>query len=395
MRAAFFFDTFLIKKKNDYYGMTLTYDFFKKRYLRYYDEIIISTREKSDELESGNTNGYKITNGENVKVCTIKSYKNILDGILKKKKIKMEISSIIDKCDIAIIRLPSTIGSIACEVCKEKNKKYLIEVVACAWDGYINHYNYFGKVVAPYMFMKTRKSVKKAPRVLYVTKKFLQKRYPTLGEEIDCSDVIIEDTNSGILQKRIEKIKKDNNKYILCTVANVGLKYKGQEYVIRAIRELEKMGINNFEYHLIGNGNKDYLEKLIKKLNLNEKIKFIGSVNHNEVFNYLDNIDIYIQPSLQEGLPRGLLEAMSRGCPSIGSNAGGIPELLNKKNIFKRKDISQIVKILKEINKERLIEMAQENFELINKNYKLEYLMKKRNKFYLMENYFEKDSIDC
>ena len=43
---------------------------------------------------------------------------------------------------------------------------------------------------------------------------------------------------------------------------------------------------------------------------------------------WLDGIDIYIQPSFLEGLPRALVEAMSRGCPALGSSVGGIPELL-------------------------------------------------------------------
>ena len=42
----------------------------------------------------------------------------------------------------------------------------------------------------------------------------------------------------------------------------------------------------------------------------------------------LDTCDIYVQPSLQEGLPRALIEAMSRGCPCIGARTAGIPELL-------------------------------------------------------------------
>ena len=47
------------------------------------------------------------------------------------------------------------------------------------------------------------------------------------------------------------------------------------------------------------------------------------------VLEWLNDVDIYIQPSRQEGLPRALIEAMSRGCPAFGSTAGGIPELLS------------------------------------------------------------------
>ena len=69
----------------------------------------------------------------------------------------------------------------------------------------------------------------------------------------------------------------------------------------------------------------------------------MGQLNREEIMKWLDSIDIYIQPSLQEGLPRSLIEAMSRGCLSIGSSTAGIPELLNKSYIFKRKNVRQLV----------------------------------------------------
>ena len=43
---------------------------------------------------------------------------------------------------------------------------------------------------------------------------------------------------------------------------------------------------------------------------------------------WLDEIDLYLQPSFQESLGRALIEAMSRACPAIGSTIGGIPDLL-------------------------------------------------------------------
>lgn len=50
----------------------------------------------------------------------------------------------------------------------------------------------------------------------------------------------------------------------------------------------------------------------------------------------LDTCDIYVQPSLQEGLPRALIEAMSRGCPCIGARTAGIPELLPEECLTSR-----------------------------------------------------------
>ena len=84
---------------------------------------------------------------------------------------------------------------------------------------------------------------------------------------------------------------------------------------------------------------------------------------HSEVFIELRNIDIYVQPSLQEGLPESVVEAMSLGCPVIGSNVGGIPELINQDMIFKKKNSNQLANIIENITKEKLIIEAKNNFE--------------------------------
>lgn len=383
MTAGFFFDTFLLKKDNKFYGMTLTYDFLKERYLKYYDKLIVSTRCKNIEQEKGNSLGYKITEGENVKVIPIKNYNKIPDSILKRKIIKKEIEDILDKCDLAIIRMPSVIGNIACDICRKKNIKYKIEMVACPWGGYTNHKNKYGKIVAPFMFFRTKYSLKKAKEVIYVTEKFLQKRYPSKGKSISCSDVVLGKIDDDILKKRKNKIDRiqKSDKIKLFTIGSLDLKYKGQEYVIKALGELKKEGINNFEYFLIGNGSNEYLKKIIIKNNVQDEVIFLGTIQHKEIFDRIDEMDIYIQSSLIEGLPRAIIEAMSRACPAIGTNAGGIPELINEKYIFKKKDTKGLVKILKNITKDELKEMAKYSFE-VAKRYDKKVLENKRRKFY-------------
>lgn len=386
MKAAFIFDTILLKEHENYYGMTLTYNFLKKRYLSIFNELIVSTRVKEKEYVSENIQGYKITNGNKIKVVPINSYKNIPDSIIKRKKINKELESVIQKVDKVIIRMPSVLGIIACNICKKLRKDYIVEMVACAWDGYFNHTNPIGKLIAPIMYLSTRKAVYKAPKVLYVTEKFLQKRYPTSGESISCSDVDLETmaSNNNILENRVKKISNINfsNPLKLCTVANVQIKYKGQEYVIKALSKLNKSKIR-YKYILIGNGNGERLKKIAKKYNVDKEVIVLGSLSHEEVFEKLDEIDLYIQPSLQEGLPRALLEAMSRACPCIGSNAGGIPELLGNETIFNKKNVNQIEEKLESLygNIDLLTKLAKDNFEESNK-YTASILDEKRKKIY-------------
>ena len=88
MKVGFVFDTILYKKDDNYFGMTLTYDFFKTRYLDKFDKMSIITRTQEIALAKGNIDGYRITNGKNVDVNPIHYYNRIPDAFLKRKKIK-------------------------------------------------------------------------------------------------------------------------------------------------------------------------------------------------------------------------------------------------------------------------------------------------------------------
>lgn len=384
MKTLFVFDTVLIEdEKKDFYGMTLTYDFFKSRYLSFCNEMIITTRSKNKDDVVGNIDGYRITNGENINVMPIKGYKDIPDWIKQKKYIQREMDSIVEKSDNLIIRMPSVLGMFACISANKFKKPYVIEMVACPWDGYLNHARFGGKILAPIMLFNTKKYLKQAPNVLYVTNDFLQNRYPTDGNSIGCSDVVLGEVSKNILEKRLKHIRKmDLNEPLkLVTVASVQLKYKGQEFVMKAMEELKKSNVK-CEYYLIGGGDNSRLKKFVKELNLEGQVHFLGSVPHCEIFELLKSMDLYLQPSLQEGLPRALIEAMSMAMPAIGSDVGGIPELLDKSYIFPKRDYNRLKEIIESLTIEKLIEQSKINFE-ISKKYDAIHLKEKRERFYI------------
>jgi glycosyltransferase involved in cell wall biosynthesis len=84
-------------------------------------------------------------------------------------------------------------------------------------------------------------------------------------------------------------------------------------------------------FRVLGDGDSARWQQLAAKLGIGGIVSFEGVLpSGSAVHEWLDSIDIYVQPSFQEGLPRATIEAMSRGCPTLGSTAGGIPELLDQ-----------------------------------------------------------------
>jgi glycosyltransferase involved in cell wall biosynthesis len=84
-----------------------------------------------------------------------------------------------------------------------------------------------------------------------------------------------------------------------------------------------------FEFRVLGPGAARPWQREAARRGLDDRVRFCGILPSGPpVLAWLDEIDLYLQPSFQEGLPRALIEAMSRGCPALGSTAGGIPELL-------------------------------------------------------------------
>ena len=132
---------------------------------------------------------------------------------------------------------------------------------------------------------------------------------------------------------------------------------------------------------MAGSGDEPTLRKLAESLGVSEQVVFEGRLAHDKMFAWLDDMDLYIQPSLQEGLPRAVVEAMSRGLPALGAKTGGIPELLGEKYIFARKGVDDIARLLPAVSKEEMLTMARNNFEHA-KNFQKELLEKKRYDFY-------------
>lgn len=105
---------------------------------------------------------------------------------------------------------------------------------------------------------------------------------------------------------------------------------KGIEYLIRAMQfilEKEK----NVRLLIVGDGeDRGNLENLALKLNLTGKVTFVGELQNEKVPEYMVSSDVFVLPSLSEGFPMTILEAMASGLPIVASNVTGLCEIIRE-----------------------------------------------------------------
>lgn len=130
---------------------------------------------------------------------------------------------------------------------------------------------------------------------------------------------------------------------------------KGCDFLLKAFFNLEKEFIikNNLKLLYIGEGPmKETLYKIVEKNRFNKYVKFYGSVPHEKVPELYKLVHIYVIPSLYEGTPKSLLEAMFNGLPIVGSDTKGINNIiLNNWNglLFKVADEIELSSKLKKL----------------------------------------------
>lgn len=228
--------------------------------------------------------------------------------------------------DAVVVRLPSEIGLLAGDVARGRGKPLITEVVACVYDGLASHGGLKARAYAPLARRRMRRAVAKSDWTLYVTERFLQQRYPSRGQKVGVSNVQLPPRDETLLARRLRRIHE--GPLVLGMVAAMFHDEKRVDVAIHALARAVQMG-GDMRLEVVGPGDPATLETLAAQLGVADRVRFIGALPHSEpLFSFLDHVDVYIQTSFQEGLPRGVIEAMSRGLPTLASDAGGTGELL-------------------------------------------------------------------
>ena len=144
------------------------------------------------------------------------------------------------------------------------------------------------------------------------------------------SDVKMDVIPDGLDLSRFEPTPRDPcpEKVRILTIGRL-IPRKGFQFLIRALPRIVENAAHDFEIEIVGDGpyQKELL-KLASDLNVAEHIRFAGSVPYAELPQKYRDADIFILPSLAEGMPLVVLEAMGTGLPIAASRVQGIEELV-------------------------------------------------------------------
>lgn len=274
-------------------------------------------------------------------------------------------------------------GIMAITICKELHKPYMVELTGDLLLTLSIHPNILRRWYGPLLHRQILKAIKDCQYGLYVTETYLQKVYPIAGEQCGCTDTAIPDPDRIALDKRISKIQAGTDKPIIGLVASYHDARKG---IDTAIEALERMNNKQAELHVLGLGTEEDRNKwyeYAQKHNVRERLYFDPSLSGvNKVLEWNDNIDVHILPSRSEGLPRCVVEALSRACPCILSDVCGLPELVDSKWLHKPGDSQKLAILIDKMlaDKGLQIEAAKKNFDH-SYDYTQDVLRERRNAF--------------
>lgn len=300
-----------------------------------------------------------------------------------------EMQELVAAHDAVIARLPSEVGLLAVAAARATGKPWAVEAVGCPWDAMWHYGNLTGRVYAPLAWFRMRGALRRTDHAIYVTRDFLQRRYPTQARNTGvASNVVLPKVSNTTLEARTARIaamptRPQSQPLRLGLIGTLHNRYKGIQTLMAAIGK-SRADLPPLSLHILGGGDRAPWQAEAARLGVGDLVHFEGTLPAGApVLEWLDEIDVYLQPSLQEGLPRALIEAMSRGCPALASTAAGIPELLPAEDLIKPGDTDALAALLLRCVTDRdwMAERARRNWA-VAREYQAEVLDARRMRFW-------------
>jgi glycosyltransferase involved in cell wall biosynthesis len=143
-----------------------------------------------------------------------------------------------------------------------------------------------------------------------------------------CAKVDIKIVHCGVDLERFKPVEKKNDRVPVILSVSWLRKIKGIEYLVEACAILKKRG-HSFRCMIIGGGEeRENIERMIQDCDLSDRVVIEGAHPRAKIVSLLGTADIFVLPSLSEGIPVALMEAMAMELPVVATRITGIPELV-------------------------------------------------------------------
>jgi len=236
--------------------------------------------------------------------------------------------------DAVCVRLPAVSGVFAARLAHRGAKPVMFEQVGD--PRLIGAFGLMGRLFGAYLTFFTRRIVRQAAFGSYVSQVHLQRGYPAGPGTITAGISSIRLPDAEIRPARLFDQPLDRLRLVL--VASLH-RYKDHVTLLKAVGAAAGSGVQ-IELDLIGDGpERVELNACVRELEIQQSVRFRGHVaGRAQVNELLDSSDLFVMPSLGEGMPRALVEAMSRGLPTLGARTPAMEELLPSDQMFSAGD---------------------------------------------------------
>lgn len=197
---------------------------------------------------------------------------------------------------------------------------------------------------------------------------------------------------NGINFNRFKLKENNNNNSTTKRIVQVGRldsEIKGQHIAINAIHYLNRYkGIDNLVLDIIGEGtpinSERLLKNLVKKLNLEKQVKFLGLKDRDFLYQNLCFYDLLIQPSLSEGFGLTIIEGVASNVPVLVSNIESALEVTNNGDlafVFETNNevscAEKIYQVLFELDKKYIEDKSKRAYSLMKNKFSIEFVAQK------------------
>lgn len=345
-----------------------TYEYLRK-FLTVFEGVTVLARVRESDR---NFSEAQRADGPQIEFAFLPDFRSPLDCAAHAPQIRKATQRAVQNTDAVLVRMPGVVSEVVRRVMTARGAQYGVHVVGDPQEVFARAATK-GALRPFYRWFFTRQ-VERACRqeanaVAYVSRNTLPQRYaagqgvPTFVlSNVDLHGAI---ASTDTLARRLERLDGRSPLHV-GVVSYLDARYKGIDLLLEALRRCRSS--LNLRCTIAGDGIlKGELIELTEKLGLKECVKFAGHLSPGrEVFDFLDTVDLYVQPSRTEGLPRALIEAMARGCPAIGSRVGGIPQLLGTRELVPSNDAAALAEKIVEVGRdaERMRSLVRANVEI-------------------------------